>query len=417
MVQLWRSIGFTSGARVYGVAAGAITLILTARILGAEGRGIVAGAVTWALMFATVGYLSLGQVAIHRATGRDHSEWLGPTLAALLTMTALVSVVGWLIAAAIYAATDGSAFGDLPFYAFALGFASLPFLIWEQYGSALLSALRRLSFYNRAEVAGRTVGVVGVVILVGALGFGVSGALIALFVSQLVVAAAGWRYLTKLAGPSLAFRRSTLQDLLTGGIKLHLNAVGTFLYTSAAVLIVQELRGPIETGQFQLVVSLLVMAMLIPQAASLVLYGEVAKLGPDGAWAANRRVLLSLSGLMLLIAIVGYALAPALIPLVFGDDFEPAVPVFQILAFALVGQTFSMVMAPQWIGRGLFWQASAITVVLGVMNVIACALLVGDHGMEGAAMALLGVYVVAIIGNGMFALWIGRRAGHEPAAQ
>jgi O-antigen/teichoic acid export membrane protein len=409
MVQLWRSIGFTSGARVYGVVAGAITLILTARILGAEGRGIVAGAVTWTLLFATVGYLSLGQVALHRATGKHHGEWLGTTLAALLAMTAAVSVAGWIIAGVLYAATSGEAFGDLPVYAFALGFASLPFLVWEQYGTALLTALDRLSFYNRAEVVGRTTGVVGVLILVGALGAGVVGALVALFLAQLVVAAAGWRYLIRLAGPSLALDRSTVRELVGGGLKLHLNAIGTFMFTSAAVLIVQLLRGPTETGQFQLVVSLLVMAMLIPQAASLVLYGEVTRLGPDAAWPANRRVLITLSGLMMVISAVGFVLSPELIPLVFGEDFAPAVAVFQILSFALIGQTVSMVMAPQWIGRGLFWQASAITVILGVCNVVACLLLVESEGMEGAAYALLGVYTFAIVGNGAMALWVERR--------
>src|SRR4051812_45083101 len=100
MRDLWRSIGLTSGARIYSVAAGTAGVVITARALGPEGRGTIATAVTWSLLFATVGYLSLGQVAIHRATGRNSSQWLGPTLGVLLAMAAAVTVLGWLVAAA-----------------------------------------------------------------------------------------------------------------------------------------------------------------------------------------------------------------------------------------------------------------------------------------------------------------------------
>src|SRR3954468_7826340 len=105
MRDLWKSIGFTSGARIYSLAAGAIGLVITARVLGPSGRGEVAPATTWALLFATFGYLSLGQVAVHRASARDPSEWLGSTLGVLLLMTGVVTVIGWILAAAIYAAS------------------------------------------------------------------------------------------------------------------------------------------------------------------------------------------------------------------------------------------------------------------------------------------------------------------------
>jgi O-antigen/teichoic acid export membrane protein len=413
--QIWRSIGLTSGARIYAVFAGACSLVITARILGPEGRGIVATCVTWALLLSTIGYLSLGQVAIHRASRFPGTEWLGTTLAALMAMAAGVSVLGWLAALCIYLATDGDAFGEVPAWALALGMATLPLLVWEQYGSALLTAVGRLGFYNRAQIAGQTIGVVLILVLVGAAGAGVAGALVALLLAQAVIAAAGWRHLIRLAGPSLSLDRGVLRELLTGGVKLHFNAIGTFLFTNAAVLIVQAIEGSSATGSFQVAVQVVSVALLIPQAASLVLYGEVARLGPDGAWPSNRRVLVWLSALMVAVSALAALLAPHVIPRLFGEDFSDAVPVFQILAFALVGQTFSAVMAPQWIGRGLFWQASAVTVALGLANVVASIFLVDAYGMKGAAYSLLGVYIVSIFGNGAMAVWVNRRVSAAAA--
>jgi O-antigen/teichoic acid export membrane protein len=418
MRELWRSIGFTSAARIYSVFAGAVSLILTARALGPEGRGTVAAAVTWTLLFSTLGYLSLGQVANHRATGKSADQWLRPVLAVMITMTAVVTLVGWGVATALYVFSDGRAFGHMPVYALVLGFATLPFLVWEQYGTWLLVAVGKISFYNRREVVGRTLGVVLIVVLVGFAGAGVAGALIALLIAQAVVAAAGWGYLRRLAGGRLSLDRVLLRGMVLDGLKLHFNAVGTFLYVEAAVLIVQSVRGPSETGPFQVAVQLLTVAFLIPQATSMVLFGEVTRLGPNRAWPANRRVLFTLGALMAVVALAGYLLAPPLVPLVFGQDFKSAVPVFQILVLGVVGQTFSAVMGPQWIGRGLFWQSSLLTVALGLCNVVACTLLVHADGMKGAAYSLLGVYTVSLFGNGAMAVWVDRRVkrdAEEPA--
>jgi O-antigen/teichoic acid export membrane protein len=409
MRDLWRSIGFTSGARIYSLLAGSVGLVITARALGPEGRGVVAAAVTWSLLFATIGYLSLGQVAVHRASAKQPEEWLGTTLGALLLITALVTVGGWIVAAALYVLSDGDVFGNIPAYAFVLGFLTLPFLVWEQYGSLLLMSLGRANVYNRAEIVGRTAGIVLIVVLVALAGAGISGALIALVVAQVVVAAGGIRYLIRRAGPTLAITRSVLREILAGGAKLHLNAVGTFLFMNAAVLIVQNVRGSAETGAFQVVIQLIGVALIIPQSAALVLYGEVARLGPDAAWSSNRRVIAHMMPFMLLVAVASWLLAPTLIPLVLGDAFENAVPVFQLLAFALIGQTLGALMAPQWIGRGLFWQASVLTLALGLCNVAACFPLVDAYGMKGAAYSLIGVSVVTLVGNGVMALWVQRR--------
>jgi O-antigen/teichoic acid export membrane protein len=417
MRELWKTIGFTSGARVYSLVAGAIGLVITARALGPEGRGVIATAITWSLLFSTVGYLSLGQVALHRGTARDPADWLGSSLAVLLFMTAAVTITGWIVAAVIYAVSDGMAYGNIPAQALVLGFLTLPFLVWEQYGSLLLMALGRVNVYNRAEIVGRTVGIVLIVVLVAFAGAGVSGALIALIVAQVTVAAGGLRYLIRRAGSTMKLTRGALREILAGGAKLHLTAVGTFLFVNASVLIVQSERGSTETGLFQVVAQLMTVALIVPQAASMVLYGEVARLGPNGAWSTNRRVLLHLAPLMVGVAVIASITAPALIPLVLGAAFSRAVPVFQLLAFALVGQSFSALMAPQWIGRGLFWQASALTLVSGICNVIVSFPLVSAYGMKGAAYSLLGVSVVSLFGNGLMALWVQRKVAAEPAGR
>lgn len=409
MGELWRKIVLAGGARTYGLLAGMVTLVVTARALGPEGRGEVAAALTWAALFSTIGYLSLGQVALHSAgRGRDPS-WLARQLGSLGLVTLVVSVIGWVVAAVSYAVTGGELYGGLAVGVLSLGMLALPLLVWEQYGSSLLMAVDRLPVYNRAQVIGRSVGVPLAVLFVVGLGWGVGGALLAILVAQAVVATAGVRVLWGLAGRRVVIEGATTRGLLVGGAKLHLNAVGTFLFTSVSVLIVQYYRGAEETGFFQLAVQLVAVLLVVPQAAAMVLYSEAARDGVDRAWPATLRVLVRLTVAMTALVAIAALVSPWLVPFVVGNDFRPAVPVFQLLLLAIVGQTFSAVMAPQWIGRGLFWQVSAASLATGLATVAASLYLVPRHGMIGAAWATVAVYTLSVLGNGAFGVWVHRR--------
>jgi O-antigen/teichoic acid export membrane protein len=295
MRELWLNIVHTSGARIYAMALGIFTLFLTARLLGPEGRGQVAAINTWAILFSTFAYLSLGQVALNRMAQDRERRHFGNLLGSLLFMTLVLSVGGWLVAVGLHLANPEGAFKGLPLLPLTVGFLALPFLIWEQYGSSLLMGLERVRIYNRYQVIGRTAAVVAVFATVGGLGLGIVGVLGANLLGQVIVAFGGLGLLLSVVrDKGLACRpdRAEIKALLSGGAKLHLNAIGTYLFTSANILILNHYHGAAETGHFQLATQLLGVMMIIPQAASMVIYGRVASTGPNEAWPMNRRLLI-----------------------------------------------------------------------------------------------------------------------------
>src|SRR5439155_12736638 len=107
-------------------------------------------------------------------------------------------------------------------------------------------------------------------------------------------------------------------------------------------------------------------------------------LGPEEAWASQRKVLLYLPLLMIALAVVAAIAAPTAIPLVVGAKYIPAVPIFQLSLLGVVGLTASSVMSSQWIGRGYFWQMSACSVVVAIIHLTATLMLLRRHGMIGA---------------------------------
>lgn len=415
MGELWRSIGHMSGAKIYSLVLGLISLSITARWLGPEGRGTVAAVMTWVGLFSTIAYLSLGQVALHHAAKEKGKAWLGQTFGSLLLVAIVMTMLSWIVASACYAFTEGGLFGRVPVLTLVLGFAALPFMIWEQYGSSLLVAMDKLSIYNRAQIVGKTASFVLIFILILWLTWGVNGALLAALIGQLITAIAGTSVLLSLAETKVRPEKETLKKLLSGGSKLHFNAVGAFLFTSTDILIIQHYSGAEQTGLYQFAMQLIGIMLIIPQSASMVLYSKITKYGPDAAWKFNKHVLVVLTLGMAGVAVVAAILAPYLIPLVAGQKFMPSVHIFHLLLFVLLGQTVSIIMASQWIGRGLFWHASAITLIVGILNVGANFLLIPSYGMYGAAWAAIGTYALTMAINLGMAVWVNQRVKSNAA--
>jgi O-antigen/teichoic acid export membrane protein len=285
---------------------------------------------------------------------------------------------------------------------------ALPFLIGLESGRYLLYALNALHVFNGAQLAGFASSSLVLILTVMVLNGGVTAAFFSLLVSGIVTSTLSFWYIARRA-PAVRFRWTVVRRLLRGSGQLHLNAIGTFLFTQASILILSIYSTSEQVGYYQLATQLFNMTLIIPISIGTVAFGLVAKRGADGAWAEHRKLLAQGLGIALLIGISGYILAPWAIPLIAGPEFAPAVPLFQILLIALFGATLSAVMASQWIGRGWLWQAAFVTLSIGLLSLAADFVLIPQYGMYGALVSTLLTYTISVVGNGAVVLWVERR--------
>lgn len=403
MPRIWRQVINAGGARLWSLAMSVLILAVSARALGEAGRGEFAAVFAWATITSSVLYLSLGQVGLHDAIGREGDAVRRGRLLSTLAAFALgASVMGWLAAAGLWLVTDGEAFRPIGPAVLAVGLLLLPVLIWEQFGSTLLAMEQRVDIYNRAQVIGRSVAAI-IVALALALGAGIYGLLLGLLAGQAWVALRGVTYLMQTSErtrPSAAYAR----HLIGRGLRLHLSAVAAVLITSADVLIVAHQLGASSAGSYQVAIQLLLALTVLPQAATLVIYGRVASGGAQEAWEDHRRIAAGVLTAVTALSVLAWLAAPTIIGIVVGDGFEDAVGIFRIVVAAAVGYSFSALMAPQWIGRGLFGLASGLTAGLAVANVAANLILIPREGLEGAAAVVVGTSVLMLAANGALAV-------------
>ena len=114
LLGLLRDIIVTSGARVYSTLVSLVALMLTARWLGPDGRGVVVVVTTWVTLFSSIGYLSLGQVCVHRAANEPDQQWIGPALGALATVAVTATLFGWVAISVLYALARHKLFAGIP---------------------------------------------------------------------------------------------------------------------------------------------------------------------------------------------------------------------------------------------------------------------------------------------------------------
>lgn len=404
-----KDIIVTSGARVYSALVSMVVLTISARWLGAEGRGVVVVISTWVSLFATVGYLSLGQVCVHRAATSKDLSWLGPAFSALLMITAAVSVLGWLIAAALYAFAKEQMFGAIPPWALALGLAALPFFVWEQYASALLSIVNRVSAYNLNQIVSRTLGLIMTAGAVVWLDLGVMGFLLAFVITQGMIAFAGIDILRRQMRGRLSGGMTVVPGLIKDGLKLHLTSIGVLLFSGIDILLLNYFRGPAEAAIFQLPMQLFLAILMVPQSALLVLNAKVSALDPSAFWRIHRRVMFWVIGLLTAASPVLWLIAPWLIGYLGGDEFAASIGVFQLLLIGVPGAVFNTLMAIQWTTRGYFIGASLLTFGSGLANVLFNLILIPKYGATGAAVATVaGLFLIPVTANLCLAIFAER---------
>ncbi|HEX4382554.1 MAG TPA: oligosaccharide flippase family protein [Myxococcales bacterium] len=411
-----RLIFKTGLARLYSLVISMGTLIVVARLLGPSGRGAMAAIISWVTLLSSVGSLSLGQIAIHRAARHRGRPWLSETMGSLLGFTALLSALGFAGTGFAFYLGAAGPLKDLPPAVCALGVLQLPLVLWDLFGSSLLIAVDALLAYNRALIIGRTLSLLALLVFVPLLGFGVNGALLASLLGQFAVAALAFRSLLVHADGPLRPSASVTAELIGGGARLHFSALGLSWVNSATALLVQTQRGAAQTGFFTLANDMAAILIIFSQATLQMLSSDAAVRGPAQSWQLTKTLLPRLLAVTAAIMAVSALLARPAVALVLGAAYADAVPLFQILLLTLLPQTFAMAMAPQWVTRGLFWQSSAGMMLVAALNLFLARLWVPLHGATGAVWASVAAFALVGVINLGFVLWISRASTRATAA-
>ncbi|MEV1146730.1 O-antigen ligase family protein, partial [Micromonospora sp. NPDC049799] len=378
----------TAGARVGSLLISLVAGVLSARALGPHDRGLLAVAITCSAVFSTLCAVGLDTANL-RLAGRStaaHRHTVRASLRYAVTLgsgvAALWAVAGLTVAEPVRLGLDPLTFG--------IATALCPVVLL----SALLGATEigrgRAPAYNLVVVASLVTYLAGLAALV-ATGRTTPATVMAVYAAGQVVGLAALLVRSRSAGP-VDGEPLTNVEYRSSARRAYLPNLAQFGMIRTQVPVIQLLVGASAVGVYSVALALAEVLLIIPIAVSLILVPTVA----NGA--ASWRSVARLGGGTLLLTAVGagvLALAgPHVVPLLFGHEFDPAVPVLwallpgvAIFSLARVAQSYlTAVDRPVAIAAAA---VAALAVGLGSM-----AVLVPRMGAVGAGLASSAGYLV-----------------------
>ena len=374
------TMGFTTG-------------IISARLLGAEGRGVLAAAQTIGTLVGTYSMLSLGESLIFfvRTRARPAPVVL-KSATALALIPVLAAAVGAIAIMPLVLGADDAAIAATRWYCL-VGF---PFVLLG-FPIAYRLATGDATSWNVLRWIAPTCWLLALV------GFAIAGstavsAIVATFLlAQLAVAPLLWRRTFRRRGSWRAapVDRSTFRPMLRYGAPLILATVPTTLSARVdqlvvAQLVVATIEPAAELGRYAVSVSLAAVGVVVLASVGTILFPHLAALPPTEQVDALGRAVRGTVIIACSVFVASAAIAPVIIPLVFGDEF--AVPVVVPTALAAVTALLGLNIVLEAGLRGLNAPVPILVAELaGMIATVALVVaLLAPLGIGGAALGTIG---------------------------
>lgn len=371
----------TLSASVGTILLALVSGILTARLLGTDGRGQVAGIQSWTLTLAWLPAMGFGQAMVY-----FQSKGVAPPARVLSTTLVAIPLLGAI----------GVAIGQL---ALPLGFSAqtdetvqlarvflctVPFILGTEAGWAMLMASQRFAFLGVIRLLQPFL-YVGMLLILWWLGeFTPFTVLAAQAVSYALTLAVAFVQLGRVVGlrrPSWSLARSGLGY----GLRLQGVTLGSLVASRLDVMILPAFVVAADLGYYAIAVNVASMVMTLFGSLRMVVFPVASgRHGQASVDVVERGVRLSVVGGTACVVVLA-VLAPWLISFVYGADFLASVGSVRLLLPGLVLWAATDVLAAGLQAAGRPGSASIAQLAGLVVTVVGLALLLPRFGIEGAA--------------------------------
>ena len=377
----------TFAASGLALAIGFVMSVVVARTLGPAGQGMLSSVRTVAGVATSL--LAIGAPAAVYYLASVSVRNVSPLVGTSLLYAALIAAIA--AGGATLFADDLARAQEVDDDAWYLLAAALMPLAFLEYSALNLTRARsRFRLANAALIGSRIAGLVATVVLVVFLDLGVAGALAAFGVMSVAQIAATASVARGEGRPRLS--RVTTGAMLSYGLRAQVGQLLRIATQRFDLLLLSLLASPETVGLYAVAQLVAELVLLVPQAAGWVISPSVAT-GATGPEFTHRQ--LRASGSLALIAAMALAaLAPVVISLGYGPDFDDAIVPLLILLPGIWMFACAELVAFVLSARNRPGAASWLAFCAGVTTVTLDAILIPLWELEGAAIASCVGYAV-----------------------
>ena len=322
----------TLGARIFATIGPFVVGIITARVLGPEDRGRYFLVMALAQIGTQIANLGLPSSNTYLLAGTK--DLVGPLLANSLivsftvgpAVTAIIALVfGWPQVLGL----DGFIAGTLGPVALA-AVLICPLLLSLTYVYNLALAIGRTRLFNELTIGYSVLSVAAASVAAG-VGGGVSLFLACTAFSVVIPTIFGAYRVCGGHSIALRFDSELFRRGVRFAVKVYLATMFGFIMTRVGAFALQHQTGIEEVGQFSVAMQLADGLTMLPATVGLLLFPKLLQIEKSQRWATMWRIFWGLAAMMLVILGLVAALAPWIVPLLFGQSFARAAILTQTL--------------------------------------------------------------------------------------
>ncbi|MBK8934848.1 MAG: oligosaccharide flippase family protein [Chloroflexi bacterium] len=296
--------------------------VVTARLLGPEGRGQLAVVMLWPSLFAAVGSLGVRDALVYEQARAIQPKAVLTGVAIVLAslQSFFIILIGWFLIP-ILTKSQSSEIVVLTKQYLIFIFLNLTSL----YMGALLQGKLRIALYNLVRLSVSVVYTLGLLTLWMFDSFNVQNVAYVLLIANAFTTLLAFIINLIDSGVSLHFHLSLFYSIFTYGIKNHIGSISHMFNERLDQMVLALLLTPKELGWYVVAVSAANIAKVAASPFSQLIFPRLAGQDLD-----NQRQIVrihsryTLLSTLLLILFLSLAL-PYLIPVIYGGDFSPSI--------------------------------------------------------------------------------------------
>ncbi len=378
-----RDISGVFGSNMFALLNAFLIDVIISRQLGPDGRGLYTSILVVPLIVVSFAMLGIRRSAVFHLGKKVFDE--NRTVSGVMSLLIITSILAIMISgsALIFMMPKG-----LTWPMALLALLSIPLKLILVYSGGIYLGKEEFHRSNRQVWLPNFFNLAGIIVFVLIIKWSVSGALLSLLISNLLVAAASITYLTRRYKICLSLDKEVLLSLARLGIVYALAVVIMQLNYRIDLLLLQKLSTLKQVGYYSLGVAISDKLWQLPTAIGLVVMSRSANTTDEYKLNHDVAKLLRLSFLMVFLAAVILWLAiPVLLPLIFGKSFIPSIRIVQWMLPGILMFVIVRILTGRFAGTGQPKVLISIFVPALILNIILNLFWIPTYGGIGAAWA------------------------------
>jgi len=389
-----KDISSVFASNILAIVSALLIDIVLSRQLGPEGRGLYASILVVPLIVTSFVMLGIRRSAVYHLGKKIFDA--DRTVSGILSLLIITSILAVLI--------SGIAFlillpKGLTWIMAILALMSIPVKLILVYTGGIYIGNEDFKRSNLQVWLPLVYDLLGILLFVALLKWSVSGALLALFLANLLVSVMSLRYLSKAFKIRISWDEEVISGLAKIGITYAVAVVIMQLNYRVDILLLQELSTMKEVGYYSLGVAISDKLWQLPSAIGLVVMSRSANVDDTSQLDRDVAKLVRISFLIVLLsAVVLWIVIPFLLPLFYGIKFAPSIGVVRLMLPGIIMFVIVRILSGRFAGSGQPKLLIGLFVPVLLVNIILNLFWIPAYGSLGAAMATNVSYTLGAIG-------------------